>query len=50
MTIFGKSRLKTMGWIQAERLRNLMKDRNVEVAGVDVPSIFKSTQYKIKLS
>jgi hypothetical protein len=37
---------KTMGWIKVERLRNLMKDRNIDVAVVDVPFIFKSIQYK----
>jgi hypothetical protein len=28
---------KNMGWIKVDRLRNLMKDRNIDIEVVDVP-------------
>jgi hypothetical protein len=38
-----------MGWIKVDILRNLMKDRNIGVAVIGVPSILRSTKYKREL-
>jgi hypothetical protein len=38
-----------MGWIKVDRLKNPMKERNIDVAVIDVPLIFRSTQYKREL-
>jgi hypothetical protein len=35
-----------MWCITVERLKNLVKERNIDVPVVDVASIFKSTQYQ----
>jgi hypothetical protein len=36
---------KNMGWITVNKLKNLMKGRNIDVEVVDLPSILESTQY-----
>jgi hypothetical protein len=38
-----------MGWIKVNKLKNLMKKRNVDVEVVDLPSILGSTEYKKEL-
>jgi hypothetical protein len=38
-----------MGWIKVNKLKNLMKKRNVYVEVVDLPSILGSTEYKREL-
>jgi hypothetical protein len=35
-----------MGWFKVNKLKNLMKKRNVDFEFVDLPSILGSTQYK----
>jgi hypothetical protein len=39
----------TMGWIKVNKLKNLMKKRNVDVEVVDLPSILGSKEYKKEL-
>jgi hypothetical protein len=39
----------TMGWITVNKIKNLMKKRNVDVEVVDLPSILGSTKYKEEL-
>jgi hypothetical protein len=39
----------TMEWIKVNKIKNLMKKRNVDVEVVDLPSILGSTEYKREL-
>jgi hypothetical protein len=45
----GNPNKTTMGWIKVNKLKNLMKKRNVDVEVVDLPSILGSTEYKKEL-
>jgi hypothetical protein len=38
-----------MRWIKVNKLKNLVKVRNIDVEVVDLPSILESTQYKREL-
>jgi hypothetical protein len=40
---------KKIRWIKLNKLKSLMKERNVDVEVVGLPSILESTQYKRKL-
>jgi hypothetical protein len=40
---------KTMGWIKVNKLKNIMKGRNIDVEVVELPSILESTHYKREL-
>jgi hypothetical protein len=45
----GNPNKTTMGWIKVNKLKNLMKKRNVDVEVVDLPSILGSMEYKREL-
>jgi hypothetical protein len=45
----GNPNKTTMGWIKVNKLKNLMKKRNVDVEVVYLPSIVGSIEYKREL-
>jgi hypothetical protein len=45
----GNPNKTTMGWIKVNKLKNLIKKRNVDVEIVDFPSILGSTEYNREL-
>jgi hypothetical protein len=46
---FGNPNKTTMGWIKVNKIKNLMKKRNIDVEVVDLPSILWSMEYKREL-